>query len=501
MTDNQGTPIIARSAKNICLVPAMANRHGLITGATGTGKTVTLQVMAETFSSMGVPVLITDIKGDLSGIANAGKENSKISERISQLGIDSFEFKKFPVCFWDIFGEKGHPLRTTISEMGPILLGRLLNLNEIQSSVLSLVFKIADDNGLLLLDLKDLRKMLEYVGENRSGYTNKYGNISPASIGAVQRGLIMLEEQGGDLFFGEPALDIFDFMQTDPLGSGLINILSAEKLILSPQIYTSFLLWLLSEFFERLPEAGDMAKPKLVFFLDEAHLLFKEAPKVLLEKIEQVVRLIRSKGVGIYFVTQNPLDIPDAVLGQLGNRIQHAMRAFTPKDQKIIKSVSETFRSNPSLDTENVLTELGIGEALVSFLDEKGIPNMVERAMILPPQGQIGPVTGEERNAVIKSSLVYGAYDNLIDRESAYEILQERFGKETEEAQARQDASKQSKNTNEQSGGILGEFSRFAGKSLSRQIGNELGSQLIRGLLGSVLGAPATRKYSKSRKK
>lgn len=348
MIDQSGLPYIAKSDKEIYLIPKMANRHGLIAGATGTGKTVSLQVMAETFSSMGVPVFVTDIKGDLSGISKAGTDNPRITERINQLGIEGFDFQLFPVCFWDIYGEQGHPLRTTISEMGPLLLSRLLNLNDIQSSVLSLVFKIADSNGLLLLDMKDLRKMVEFIGENREKYISEFGNISPASIGAIQRGLVTLEEEGADKFFGEPALNILDFIQTDNRGHGIVNVLTADKLMMSPRTYSTFLLWLLSELFEELPEAGDLDKPKLVFFFDEAHLLFNEAPKVLLEKVEQVVRLVRSKGVGIYFVTQNPLDVPDTILGQLGNRIQHALRAFTPRDQKAVKALPKLSAAIPN---------------------------------------------------------------------------------------------------------------------------------------------------------
>lgn len=498
MLDQSGRPYIAKSQHEIFLVPKMANRHGLITGATGTGKTVSLQVMAETFSSMGVPVFVTDIKGDLSGISKPGAGNSRVTERVNQLGLEGYSHQQFPVCFWDIFGEQGHPLRTTISEMGPLLLSRLLNLNDIQSSVLSLVFKIADSNGLLLLDLKDLRKMLEFVGENREKFTNEYGNISPASIGAIQRGLVALEEEGAESFFGEPALNILDFIQTDR-GKGIINVLTADRLMMSPRTYSTFLLWLLSELFEELPEAGDLDKPKLVFFFDEAHLLFNEAPKVLIEKVEQVVRLVRSKGVGIYFITQNPLDVPDSILGQLGNRIQHALRAFTPRDQKAVKAAAETFRSNPALNVEVEITQLGVGEALVSFLDEKGIPGMVEKAKILPPQGQIGPITPEERNQLIKNSLVYGVYDKLVDRESAFEILQQKVAmqKANEEAvqeQKRMEAeSKKSSSENSFGGGLLGELTKIAGKTVTRQIGNEVGRQLVRGIMGSLFGGSTGR--------
>jgi DNA helicase HerA-like ATPase len=506
MIDAAGIPVIAKSDKFIPIIPKMANRHGLIAGATGTGKTVSLQVMAETFSNIGVPVFVTDIKGDFSGIAKAGSENPKIKERIQQLGIQNYENMGFPVFFWDIYGEKGHPMRTTISEMGPLLLSRLLNLNEVQSGVLSLIFKIADDNGLLLLDMKDLRKMAEFVGENRDKFTTDYGNISPASIGSIQRGLLTLEEEGAGSFFGEPALDIMDFIQTDAKGRGIVNILAADKLMMSPRTYSTFLLWLLSELFEQLPEAGDLEKPKLVFFFDEAHLLFNEAPKVLLEKIEQVVRLIRSKGVGIYFVTQNPMDVPEAVLGQLGNRIQHALRAFTPKDQKAVKAAAETFRANPKLDVEKTITELGVGEALVSFLDEKGIPGIVEQAKIVPPQAQIGPLTDDERRKLIQTSVIYGVYDMAIDRESAYEVLQKKLvEQDAEKQQIEQQKQQQKQQTTsgggfgEIAGGLLGEFTKYAGRSVSRQIGNQIGKQLVRGLLGGLLGGGTTGRRSRSK--
>ncbi len=502
MLDQSGNPYIAKSDKEIYLIPKMANRHGLIAGATGTGKTVSLQVMAETFSSMGVPVFVTDIKGDLSGISKAGSGNPRITERLTQLGIGEFPFHQFPVCFWDIFGEQGHPLRTTISEMGPLLLSRLLNLNDIQSSVLSLVFKIADSNGLLLLDMKDLRKMVEFVGENREKFISEFGNISPASIGAIQRGLVTLEEDGAEKFFGEPALNILDFIQTDNKGQGIINVLTADKLMMSPRTYSTFLLWLLSELFEELPEAGDLDKPKLVFFFDEAHLLFNEAPKVLIEKVEQVVRLVRSKGVGIYFVTQNPLDVPDSILGQLGNRIQHALRAFTPRDQKAVKAAAETFRSNPKLNVETEITQLGVGEALVSFLDEKGIPGIVERAKILPPQGQIGPITVEERSRLMKSSLVFGAYEKLIDRESAFEILQQKVAsqKASEEAvieQKRQEKAEKGTSGGSFDGSLMGELTKIAGKSVTRQLSNEVGRQLVRGIMGSLFGGSSGRGRSR----
>jgi DNA double-strand break repair helicase HerA and related ATPase len=418
--------IVAKGEHELYILPHMANRHGLISGATGTGKTVTLQVLSENFSRLGVPVFLADVKGDLAGLSNPGKEHPKIEERVNTLGLTDFNFSDSPVTFWDLFGEKGHPVRTTISEMGPLLLGRLLNLNDTQSGVLMLVFEIADDNGLLLLDLKDLRSMIRHVGDNAPRYKTEYGNISRASIGAIQRNLIALENEGGDVFFGEPALDLDDFLQTDADGRGVINILSADKLVRSPGLYATFLLWLLSELFERMPEVGDPEKPKLVFFFDEAHLLFNKAPKALLEKIEQVARLIRSKGVGIYFVTQSPLDIPDTVLGQLGNRVQHALRAYTPRDQKTVKAAAQTFRANPALDTETVITELGVGEALISFLDEKGRPKVVERALIRPPFSRMGPVTSKERTLIINNSLVLGVYEDTVDRESAYELLKKR---------------------------------------------------------------------------
>jgi DNA helicase HerA-like ATPase len=493
MIDPNGNLLIARSDKDLFLVPKMSNRHGLVAGATGTGKTVTLQTMAETFSHIGVPVVMADVKGDLSGIARAGGDNPKVAARLQELNIQGHTPQGFPVCFWDIFGELGHPLRTTISEMGPLLLSRLLNLNDVQSGVLTLVFKIADDNGLLLLDLKDLRKMLEFVGEHRDEFTNEYGNVSSASIGSIQRGLLSLEEQGADRFFAEPALDIMDFIQTDGKGKGVMNVIASEKLMLSPGLYSTFLLWLLSELFEQLPEAGDLDKPKLVFFFDEAHLLFNDAPKVLLEKIEQVVRLVRSKGVGIYFVTQNPIDIPDTVLGQLGNRVQHALRAFTPKDQKAVRSAAETFRPNPAFKVEEVISELGVGEALVSFLDEKGIPGIVERAKIIPPQSQIGPILPDERNRLIRSSVLYGTYEKQIDRESAFEILQKKFAQEeaderaTEEQKELLKRQKQEQSSQAGTGGMMGDLAKYAGRSLSRQVGSEIGRTLVRGLLGSLL--------------
>ena len=404
----------------------MSNRHGLIAGATGTGKTVTLQVMAESFSRIGVPVFAADVKGDLSGISQPGVENPKIADRVKKLKLTDFSFAGCPVTFWDVFGEQGHPVRATVSEMGPLLFSRLLNLNETQSGVLTAVFKIADDQGLLLLDLKDLQAMLQYVAANAKQFQTQYGNISAASVGAMQRGLLALEQQGGDKFLGEPALNLDDLMQTDAQGHGVVNILAADKLINSPKLYATFLLWLLSELFERLPEVGDVEKPKLVFFFDEAHLLFSDLPKVIEDKVHQVVRLVRSKGVGVFFVTQNPIDVPDGILGQLGNRVQHAVRAFTPKDQKAVKAAAQTFRANPAINIEQVILELGVGEALVSFLDEKGTPAMVERALVCPPRSQIGPITPAQRQQIIHESLVAGVYEQAVDRESAYERLRDR---------------------------------------------------------------------------
>jgi DNA helicase HerA-like ATPase len=483
----------------LALLPNMANRHGLITGATGTGKTVTLQSLAERFSYIGVPVFMADVKSDLSGMGAAGTVSPKLQQRLDLLGLSDFVPYASPVVFWDVFGEAGHPVRATVSDMGPLLLSRLLNLNDTQSGVLQLVFKIADDNGLLLLDLKDLRAMLQYVGENAKQFTTDYGNVSAASIGAIQRGLLSIDEQGGDKFFGEPMLNIADLMQTDADGRGVINILAAEKLYNSPKLYSTFLLWLLAELFEQLPEIGDPEKPKMVFFFDEAHLLFNDAPQALLEKIEQVVRLIRSKGVGVYFVTQNPLDVPDSVLGQLGNRVQHALRAFTPRDQKAVKTAADTMRANPAFDAAAAITELGTGEALISFLDEKGRPNIVERAFVLPPASRLGPLTAPERDALIKASLIYGHYEQVVDRESAYEKLKGRAAAAAEAANA--PATKQV-----EGGGLLGGLGgilfgttgprggkhdgivQTAAKSVARTIGSSVGREIVRGVLGSIFG-------------
>ena len=429
MFDNEKRAFIAiDGSKEICLLPKMANRHGLVTGATGTGKTVTLQNLAETFSKMGVPVFAADVKGDLSGVAKAGGNKDSVVKRVESYNLNDkgFTFESFPVQFWDVFGEQGTPVRATVADMGAMLLSRLLNLNDTQSAVLSIIFKISKDESLELIDLKDLQKILEYVGNNAGTFTTNYGNISAASIGAIQRGLLQIEQDGADHFFGEPSLNLDDLIQTSG-DKGVINILAADKLMNSPKVYSTFLLWMMTKLFEVLPEVGDPEKPKLVFFFDEAHLLFNDAPKALVEKVEQVVRLIRSKGVGIYFVSQSPSDIPDTVLSQLGNRIQHALRAYTPKDQKALKAAAQSFRANPDFDTETAISELGTGEALLSLLNEKGAPQPVERAFILPPEGQIGPLTGEERQAIVSASVVNRFYAQSVDRESAYEILTERL--------------------------------------------------------------------------
>ncbi len=485
----------------ICLLPALANRHGLITGATGTGKTVTLQRLAEQFSAIGVPVFLADVKGDLSGLGAAGVKSEKLAARLDKLGVKDWEPVKNPVVFWDVFGESGHPVRATVSDMGPLLLSRLLGLNDTQEGVLQLVFKIADDRGLLLLDLKDLRAMVQHVGDNAKQFTTEYGNVSAASIGAIQRGLLTLEQQGGDKFFGEPMLDIADLMQAER-GKGVVNILAADKLMNSPQAYSTFLLWMLAELFEQLPEAGDLEKPKLVFFFDEAHLLFNEAPPALLEKIEQVVRLIRSKGVGVYFVTQNPLDVPDKVLAQLGNRVQHALRAFTPRDQKAVQTAAQTLRANPKFDAEKAIMELGVGEALVSFLDEKGTPQVVDRAFVLAPGSRIGPMTPEERAGAIQGSTLFGHYEKVVDRESAFEKLKEaREAAAAEAPKVSRGDAPGAKQTEEESGGIFGSLGSILGgssrrqgvgeamvKSAVRAIGSKVGQEIVRGVLGSILG-------------
>jgi len=513
------------------LVLKRANRHGLVTGATGTGKTVTLQILAEGFSRAGVPVFCADIKGDLSGIAETGEPKDFLAKRASQIGLtDEYAFSSSPTTFWDLFGEQGHPIRTTVSEMGPLLLARLMNLNDTQEGVLNIVFRLADDQGLLLLDLKDLRALIAHVGERASELSRRYGNVSASSVGAIQRQLLVLEEQGGDRFFGEPALSIADLMKTDTAtGQGIVNVLAADKLMTSPRLYATFLLWLLSELFEELPEVGDPDKPKLVFFFDEAHLLFDEAPRALLEKVEQVVRLIRSKGVGVYFVTQSPLDVPEAVLGQLGNRVQHALRAFTPKDQKAVKAAADTFRPNPELDTAQVITELGVGEALVSTLDLKGVPSVVQRTLIRPPVGRLGPLTPEERASILASSPMKALYDKPVDRESAYEILTKKAEATVKTAEEgtvapepdQPDAVRQAEEAKEERpGGGIGGFlagifgvgtgrsrrltatqrtARSVARSLSNQVAGEIGRQIggrsgstvskavVRGVLGSLL--------------
>ncbi len=476
---------IGKGEKQQSLDLKLANRHGLIAGATGTGKTVSLQILAEGFSSQGVPVFMADVKGDLSGISQAGKAHKKLEERANTIGFDDYEYREFPTVFWDLYGKQGHPIRTTISEMGPLLLSRLLELNDTQEGVVNIVFKLADDEGMLLLDLKDFRAMLNFVGENAKELTTEYGNVSRASVGAIQRRLLVLEQQGGENFFGEPALDLEHIMQTNSEGYGYINILAADKLMQNPRMYSTFLLWMLSELFEELPEVGDPDKPKLVFFFDEAHLLFNRAPRALIEKVEQVVKLIRSKGVGIYFVTQNPTDIPEGVLSQLGNRIQHALRAYTPREQKAVRVAAETFRVNPKFDAAKAITELGVGEALVSTLQKKGVPSIVDRTLIRPPSSRLGPVKRTERKIVIENSHIMGVYDETIDRESAFEKLKQRAEKseESDAPKARrlgQTKSKAKRGRQRQS--IL----ETLGKSVARTMGSSIGRQIIRGLLGSI---------------
>ena len=501
--------IAQHSATECTLLPGLANRHGLITGATGTGKTVTLQKLAESFSQIGVPVFMADVKGDLSGISQAGKIEGKLAASLKDRGLALPQPLACPATLWDVFGEQGHPVRATISDMGPLLIGRMLNLNETQMGVLNLVFKIADDNGMLLLDLKDLRAMLNFVGDNAKQFTTQYGNISSASVGAIQRGLLTIESQGGDKFFGEPMLDINDLMQTDANGMGVINVLAADKLMNAPRLYSTFLLWLLSELFEQLPEIGDPEKPKLVFFFDEAHLLFNDAPKVLIERIELVVRLVRSKGVGVYFVTQNPLDVPDSVLGQLGNRVQHALRAFTPRDQKAVASAASTMRPNPGLDIAAAITELAVGEALISFLDEKGRPSVTERVFVIPPGSQLGPITAEQRKALIEGSLVAGVYEKAVDRESAFEILRDRTASAVPAKPGDAPAAAGAAGTAAQGGAtdsmmdglkelLFGRTGPRGGqhdglvqtmaKSTVRTVGNSLGKEILRGVLGGILG-------------
>jgi DNA helicase HerA-like ATPase len=506
--------LLAQGPEPIFFDPRMGNRHGLIAGATGTGKTVTLQALAESFSTLGVPVFMADIKGDLSGIAKPGTATPRIAERLKQLAITDRPFAGFPVTFWDILGKSGHPIRATISEMGPLLLSRVLNLNDTQEGVLQVLFRVADEAGMLLLDLDDLREMLRFVGENAQQLTLQYGNVSAASIGAIQRSLLQLDQQGGAHFFGEPALNLDDFLQTGPDGRGVINILAADQLMASPRTYSTALLWLLSELFERLPEVGDVDKPKLVFFFDEAHLLFTDLPKEIEDKIEQVVRLIRSKGVGVYFITQNPLDIPDRILGQLGNRVQHALRAFTPRDQKAVQSAAQTFRQNPKLDVAETIGQLAVGEALISLLDETGTPAIVQKASVIPPRSQLGPITPAERTAIIQGSLVYGTYETAVNRESAAEMLRARAAQTVAStpapAAARPAASAQSAaipapqpaagggssfvkdllfGTTGPRGGHNAGLAEKMASSAVRSIGSSVGREIIRGVLGSLFGS------------
>ena len=512
------TPIVIAkkttdTTQDIVLHSQFANRHGLIAGATGTGKTVTLKVLAESFSRLGVPVFLADAKGDVSSLAKAGVSSPKFDERLKTLHIESVPFAASPVMFWDLFGQQGHPIRTTISEIGPLLLAQMLNLNDTQEGVLSAVFRIADDQGLLLIDFKDLKAMLTYVSENAAELKAEYGNLSPASLGAIQRNLLALGDQGGEQFFGEPSLNILDFIQTDSNGQGYINILAADKLMNTPKLYATFLLWMLSELFEQLPEVGDMDKPKLVFFFDEAHLLFDNASAALQEKIEQVVRLIRSKGVGIYFITQNPLDLPESVLGQLGNRVQHALRAFTPKDQKAVKTAADTFRANPEFKVDQAITELAVGEALISCLDEQGTPQIVERGWVMPPYSSFTPITPEERQVIIGQSIVAGVYDQAVDRDSAYELLQKKVLQQSQQKQADELEKQQSKEQDALAKQQAKEQERFAkeqqkaaekaqrdrekltqdivgtfAKSAARSLGGSTGQKIVRGLLGSLFG-------------
>ncbi len=493
--------------KRLYLYPQMANRHGLIAGATGTGKTITMKVLAESFSDMGVPVFFADVKGDLTGMCTPGEDNEGMQKRIRKFGMDGFTYKSYPTRFWDIFGEKGHPVRITVSDMGPVLLSRLLGLTEIQSGVLNIVFKVADDNGLLLLDLKDLRAMLKYVGDNRAEFTTAYGNVSTASIGAIQRALLAFEDEGGEQFFGEPALDILDWMRTDIDGRGYMNILSAAKLIQTPTVYATFLLWMMTELFERLPEVGDLPKPRMIFFFDEAHLLFTDAPKALLQKIVQVVKLIRSKGVGIYFISQSPSDIPNDVLAQLSNRIQHALRAYTPAEQKALRATAQAFRVNPEFDTMTVLTELGVGEALVSFLDEEGVPSIVENAKILPPESLMGPADESRVNQIIVSDEFDLKYRESVDRESAYEILEranqvlaEEKAKEAEEAAAAKKAEKEAAKKDEgkkskkksKVGTALTNTAKKAATSASSSVATSVSTNIVNSVTGGKTTSAGT---------
>lgn len=479
--------IIGKGEREVCILPAMANRHGLIAGATGTGKTVTLKVMAESFSDLGVPVFLADIKGDLAGCAKKGAASDSISRRLKAMGMDetAFAFRSYPVCFWDVFGESGHPVRTPVGEMGAMLLSHLLGLTEVQSGVMNIVYRIADDRGWLLIDLKDLRAMLSYVAEHAPEFLNDYGTISKQSVGAIQRALLRLEDEGAEAFFGEPGIDIADWMQQNDAGQGHINILHCAKLYRSPLLYATFMLWLLSELFEKLPEAGDLEKPKLVFFFDEAHLLFNDAPKALVDQIEQVVKLIRSKGVGVYFITQQPSDIPDPVLAQLGNRVQHALRAYTPAEQRAVRAAAQSFRKNPAFDTETAITELGTGEALISVLDEAGRPTVVQRAHILPPQSAFGTIDDARRQAEIQADAIYGKYENAVDHQSAYEIIADKRKKQL--------ASAEEENVKEAKAGAKKASMKKTSDPMERlknkaidAIGREIGRSISRGLLGSI---------------
>ena len=488
---------MGKGEQAVYLNPRMANRHGLIAGATGTGKTITLEVMAEGFSDLGVPVFLADVKGDISGLCQAGQMNESLQKRLNKMGIEQFPFSAFPVRFWDVYGEAGHPVRTTISEMGPMLLSRLLGLSEVQEGVLNIVFRIADDKGLLLIDMKDLKSMLQYCARHARDFQTDYGTMTSQSLGAIQRALLALENAGGELFFGEPDLDIFDWMQCDRSGKGYVNILHCVKLFQQPLLYSTFILWLLSELFEKLPEAGDLDRPKMVFFFDEAHLLFADAPKVLVQKVEQVVKLIRSKGVGVYFITQSPSDLPDSVLAQLSNRVQHALRAYTPAEQKAVKAAAQSFRPNPAFRTEEAITDLGVGEALVSFLDEDGKPQIVERAKIICPQSSMSAISEQKRSDVVRSSNLYGKYDRQIDRQSAYEDLQRINAEETAREQAEQQAkerekaqrsaSRQSQTTYPQPRRTYSTTRRSTSSpfdSMANTIGREVGKSLVRGLMG-----------------
>ena len=516
MTDTDQKIFIGKGEQPAWLTLGLANRHGLVTGATGTGKTVSLQVMAEGFARAGVPVFAADIKGDLSGISEVGEAKDFIVKRASEMEL-SFQPDQFSTVFWDVFGEQGHPVRATVSEMGPLLLSRMMDLNDVQEGVMNIAFRVADEQGLLLLDMKDLRAILSFIAEHAAELTTQYGNVSKQTVGTIQRQLLVLEDQGGSSFFGEPALALKDFIRTDSDGRGMINILVADKLMQSPRLYATFLLWMLSELFEELPEAGDPPKPKLVFFFDEAHLLFDDAPKALMDKVQQVVRLIRSKGVGVYFVTQNPIDVPDKVLAQLGNRVQHALRAFTPRDQKAVAAAAETFRANPKLDTAQVITQLGKGEALVSFLEGNGTPAMVERVMIRPPTARIGPITAEERKAIINNSPLKGKYDTTIDSESAYEVLQKRvagtaasadgsaggggggilgqigaivgtiFGTNVSRGRMSTGQVIARSVTRSVTNKVVGGLAADLGKSMGGSIGGSVGRALVRGALGGLL--------------